>query len=126
MRSPKAPMGTGPSGRKLWSELHSRFEFDEETEALIREAVRVVDRLDALQVVVQRDGVMSPTDPGKVHPALAEARQQEIVLTRLIASLRLPDQAGATDQRRGGARGAYKARGAANVRWHGAAAGLGA
>jgi hypothetical protein len=43
------------------------------------------------------------------NPVLTEARQQQLVYVRLIASLRLPD----TDedirpQRRGGARGVYE------------------
>jgi len=53
------------------------------------------------------------------HPAIVESRQQSIVLTRLLASLRLPvgddaDLAGnmRRPQRREAARGSYGVRGA--------------
>lgn len=50
------------------------------------------------------------------HPAMVEARQQAIVLARLVASLRLPSGETADglvrSQRRGAARGSYGIRGA--------------
>ncbi len=58
-------------------------------------------------MVTNAKGEMAP------HPAIVEARQQSIVLTRLLASMRLPvgDEDDLTrPQRRGGARGAYAAR----------------
>jgi hypothetical protein len=48
------------------------------------------------------------------HPALIEARQQALVLSRLIASLRLPsgdvDEDLKRPQRRGASRGSYGVR----------------
>jgi hypothetical protein len=66
------------------------------------------DRLDDLDAVVRAEGVTVQTPQGvKAHPALVESRQQQITLTRLVASLRLPDEEDNTPQRRGGARGSY-------------------
>ena len=109
--APPAPDELGESGRKLWDDYTSKFEFEEHELALLVEAARVKDRLDALDKIIRSEGmtVQSPHGP-KAHPALVEARQQEIVLTRIVASLRLPDEDDERPQRRGGARGAYAAR----------------
>ena len=73
------------------------------------ELVRVVSRLDRLDDAIRSDGVL--TKEGKAHPALVEARQQQIVMSRLLATLRLPEDwdlaEGSRPQRRGSARGAY-------------------
>jgi len=104
------PKGTAVSGRALWRDVLGKYELEEHEMALLREAVRTVDDLDALTEVVAREGV---TLGAKVHPALVEARQLRIALARLIAALRLPsgdedDQAaGRRPQRRVGARGVY-------------------
>jgi hypothetical protein len=112
---PSAPKGAGSSGRALWRDVLGKYELEEHELALLREAVRTVDDLDALAAVTARDGV---TVDGKVHPALVEARQLRIALARLVAALRLPagdedDQAAARrPQRRVGARGVYSLGGA--------------
>lgn len=106
---PRVPNGTGAGGRALWRAVLADFDLDEHEMALLREAVRTVDQLDALYdaadtVVV--DGGKGP----RAHPALVEARQQRIVLARLLAALRLPsgDEAEQRPQRRQGVRGFYQ------------------
>jgi hypothetical protein len=82
---------------------------------LLRQAVRAADMLDKLAAVIDRDG---PTIQGRMHPAVREPRQQQIVLARLLAALRLPaeDEADPAParrpQRRSGAGGVYPMRGA--------------
>ena len=107
-----APADLGPSGLAFWTTLTDTFDFDPHDLALVEEASRVKDRLDELDAVIRAEGVTITTAKGdtKAHPALVEARGQGIVLTRLVASLRLPDDAGARTQHRGGGRGAYSAR----------------
>ena len=63
------------------------------------------DRLEQLEDEIAAAETLTPK--GKAHPALVEARQQQIVLARLIASLRIPDADDEQPQRRGAARGAY-------------------
>ena len=104
---PAGPGDLGPSGAALWRELAAVYTFDAHDVALVTEACRVKDRLDALDDAVRRDGVSLGA---RVNPALVESRQQQIVLTRLVASLRLPDDDGDRLQRRGGARGTYDPR----------------
>lgn len=106
-----APENLGPRGRALWDSIAGEFDLAKHEEDLLHEAARVADRLDALDVVVRREGVTVQTPQGvQAHPALKEARAQEIVLTRLVASLRIPDEDDKRPQRRGGARSPYTAR----------------
>ena len=105
-RTTTAPKGSSVNARKLWEEVTSRYDLDQHEEGILREACRTVTDLDALAGVIARDGIMGADD--RVHPALVEARQQRITLTRLVASLRLPEDIplDGRPQRRGAARGA--------------------
>ena len=106
-RTPTAPKGSSANARKLWEQVTERFDLDEHESGILREACRTVTDLDALADVIARDGVIDAD--GRVHPALVEARQQRITLTRLVASLRLPEDFSldSRPQRRGAARGVY-------------------
>jgi hypothetical protein len=73
---------------------------------LLGQACRVVDRLDWLAAKVEEDGMLVD---GRPHPALVESRAQAIVLARILAALRLPDDAGDQPQRRS-IRGVYQPR----------------
>jgi hypothetical protein len=114
---PKPPAGAKAAGRRLWSSITDDYELDEHELALLREAVRTVDLLADLDVVVKREGPIVDTPQGqKAHPAAVEARQQRIALARILAALRLPSgeegdqKASARPQRRSGARGVYDIR----------------
>ncbi len=111
---PKPPTGTKAAGRRLWTSITSDFDLEEHELVLLREAVRTVDLLADLDVLVKAEGSMVDSPQGrKAHPAAVEARQQRITLARLLSALRLPSgeegdqQASARPQRRGGARGVY-------------------
>jgi len=113
MTAPKPPTGLKRRGKLLWTEIagaldEQGLELEEHERSLLLEACRTVDQLDALDAILRRGDLTLPD--GRVNPALVEARQQRITLTRLIASLRLPEdpaQVGARPQRRGAARGSY-------------------
>jgi hypothetical protein len=109
---PAPPKGTGVSGARLWRDVTSRYELEEHELLLLRQAFRATDMLDRLAAVVDKEG---PTLDGRLHPAVRESRQQQIVVARLLAALRLPcgDEADARrPQRRSGARGVYPIGGA--------------
>ena len=119
MTKPKPQTGTGKAGARLWNAVLGEYELEEHELLLLREMVRTVDTLDALEGRVASDGVLLGSSQGeRAHPALVEARQQRITLARLLAALRLPNgeegdqQAGARPQRRSGVRGTYGIRGA--------------
>jgi hypothetical protein len=121
-RAPSAPKGTKASGKRLWASILREYELEEHELVLLREMVRTVDQLDALQAITEREGLLVAGQGlgRKVHPAVVEARQLRIALARLAAALRLP--AGDEEskdakvgtrrpQRRVGVRGPYRLRG---------------
>jgi hypothetical protein len=116
--TPKPPTGTGKAGTALWRDVLAEYELEQHELLLLREAVRTVDVLDALTALVAAEGAFVSSPQGdKAHPALVEARQQRIVLARLLAALRLPaGEEGEQDrrpQRRAGVRGVYGVAGVA-------------
>ena len=129
----QAPKGLGARGRRLWREITEAHELDPMQVVLLEEACRCADRLDKLEEKLsgREDAwahLLSRMDLGdedtrvielRIEGALSEARQQQNVFKQLLASLRLPDAAGARPQQRGGARGSYSPKksgtGAANV-----------
>ncbi|WP_154794720.1 hypothetical protein [Occultella kanbiaonis] len=110
-----APRGLKKSGKALWASIVDEYDIEEHEALLLLEACRVADRLDAL-AVAQRGAPLTVSNARGdevASPYLVESRQQAIVLSRLIASLRLPSgDEDVRPQRRGSARGAYGIRGA--------------
>jgi hypothetical protein len=113
--APKPPRGLGASGKRLWQSVTDGFDLDAWEEQLLLEACRCADRLDQLAADAAEGPLVVTNHRGDrvSHPSLVEARQQQIVFSRLLASLRLPagEETG-RPQRRGGARGSYGIRGA--------------
>jgi hypothetical protein len=105
----KPPGELQKSGREMWAAVHQRLDLDRHEQQVLLEACRVADRLDALAAAIRKHGVLLPN--GDAVGALVEARQQQITLARLIASLRLPEDLNEPTrrpQRRGAARGTYR------------------
>ncbi len=113
---PPSPKGTGPSGRRLWRSILGRFDLEEHESALLRELVRVVDRLDQLDAMLDAEGLVVPGGAAgpKIHPAATEARQLAIAQARLTTALRIPvgdeERTVHRPPRRPGARGVYGVR----------------
>ncbi len=113
---PRPPTGTGAAGRRLWVSVVSDYEMDEHELAVLTEATRTVDLLDELDAAIRSEGAIVDSPQGRrANPAATEARQQRIVLARLLAALRMPvgeagdEQANARPRRRG-PRGVYGVR----------------
>lgn len=85
--------------------MADEFELSQAEQQLLLQAARTADLLDALQAELDVHGLTDAE--GRLSPVVVELRQQRITLTRLIASLRLPDDDDVRPQRRGAARGAY-------------------
>jgi hypothetical protein len=105
---PKPPRGLNVAGRTLWKSILDDFELSEHERSLLHQACRTVDSLDALQGLLDVEGLTSESSQGvRIHPALAELRQQRITLAKLFAALHLPK---GEDERTGqyrGPRGVY-------------------
>lgn len=102
-----APPGLLTSGHDLWNAVTAHLALDEQEFQLLREACRTIDALDALDVVIRREGA---ADSIKLYQ---ERRAQQMAYARLIASLRLPDDLANPQhrpQRRGAVRSAYHER----------------
>jgi hypothetical protein len=96
----------GNRGRRLWTNLLVQDKALEDETNPMREvalsACRTADRVDHLERLAQEtDPVVEGRQGPMIHPLLAEVRQQSALLARLVAALRLPDDAtGRKPQRR--------------------------
>lgn len=114
----KPPKGLGNSGRALWRQiaraLPEGWELDEREEALLRLAARQADDLTRLETAISKSGPMVPGSAGQpvVNPAIPEARQARLAISRLLGALHLPD-AEEAPRTAAGQRGQR----AANLRW---------
>lgn len=88
---PKTPTGLKAAGRKLWDSSTSEFELAQHELALLEEACRTRDYIRELDRAVRNDGVMIPSSQGsRLHPAIAESRQQRLALARMLMTLQIP------------------------------------
>lgn len=93
------PPGLGERGGKFWSELHESLEFEPHESALVLEACRTLDRIEALEHLLV-GGLASTGSTGQtvVHPAVAELRQQQAGFARLMAAVNMPADVAAADR----------------------------
>lgn len=103
----RAPRGLRAPGRALWVAVVGVYDLEPHELVVLGQAAKTADRIAALDMLVDRDGVLVDGQP---HPALKESRFQRGTLARLVASLRLPDREGDRPQRRGAYRRSYKPR----------------
>lgn len=88
----------GARGKRLWAHLLAQDESltDElnPQREIALSACRTADRLDHLEKKsTEVDSVIEGRTGPMIHPVFAEVRQQSALLARLVAALRLPDQA---------------------------------
>ncbi len=107
---PPAPSGLKRNGRgrALWRAVLGPLDLDLNERLLLHEACRAADLLDDLAAELAVHGMVLPD--GRPSPLLVEVRQQRVAFSRLLASLRLPEDLadpGKRPQRRGAARGVY-------------------
>lgn len=85
------PRGLGAPGRKLWDAVTTAYSLEADDLALLEEACRVRDTIGALRAEVAKTGLITPSSQGsRANPALVEARQQALLLSRLLKALGLP------------------------------------
>lgn len=91
MSAVRAPNGLGQAGKKLWSTVTEAFDLGEHELLVLLEACRTVDTLNELDAARKAEGSVIESPHGKkAHPAVVEARQQRLVLAKLLASLAIP------------------------------------
>ena len=88
---PAAPRRLLAAGRRLWDAAVAEFDWRQHELAVMEEACRTRERVAQLDAQVVLDGLMLSSSQGsRVHPAVAEARQQRLALAKLLASLGIP------------------------------------
>ncbi|WP_347757308.1 terminase [Agrococcus sp. ProA11] len=91
MNGMRTPVGLDAQGRKLWKAVTDEFELPEHEAAQLEEACRMRDTITSLRKQVEKDGQMLASPQGKrLHPAIAEIRQQRLALARMLATLKVP------------------------------------
>jgi hypothetical protein len=85
------PAGLTGSGLALWTSVVAEFELSDHELAVLRDACRTMNVIDALQDRVDQDGVLNESPQGlRVHPGVVELRQQRLAFTKLLAALAIP------------------------------------
>lgn len=84
----------GVRGRAFWVAVQEDFEFDERESEILLESCRTMDAIDALAAAVDEHGTMIEGSKGQptLNPAIAELRQQQAALGRLLGQLDLADE----------------------------------
>jgi len=91
MTKTKNPAGLRASGRALWTAVLRDYELADHERTLLLQAARTADLLDDLENEVRKVGALVDSPQGRrANPAAVEARQQRLVLARLIVALRIP------------------------------------
>ncbi|MEE6286582.1 terminase [Georgenia sp. MJ173] len=108
----RTPKGLGTAGRRLWRSILDDYELETHEQLTLLEACRIADRLQDLTDAQAGAELTTTNSRGDTvaSPYLVEARQQQVVFLRTLASLRLPQGDEGDEkrpQRRGAARGAY-------------------
>jgi hypothetical protein len=89
-------------GAALAASVAGSFQLEHHERVILAQACEVLDLVTSLQEVVAREGPLVTTAAGdvRVHPAAVELRLERLVLARLLAALRVPDEAGKRPQER--------------------------
>ena len=120
-KTKKTAPAFGPRGQAFHDYALAEYDLSETEKALLLEACRTLDDLEALAQVLKTDGitVTGSTGQTRAHPALGEIRQHRLALGKLLSLLELPNPDGEVlptfakaQQRQAGRRGAEK-------RWNG-------
>lgn len=110
--------GLGQAGKGLCeavvADLPDGWELDERERVLLNLAGRQADDLARLERVIAKKGAMALGSTGQpvVHPAVAEARQARLAISKLIGELELPDE-----EEKPSTSASKRAKKAADARW---------
>lgn len=114
-KTPPVPSGLGTEGRALWRAVVGQYDLRADELALLVECARVCDTIAALTTELATGTVVVTGSRGQpvVSPVVAERRQQQLALGKLLGQLGLPDEFGESTPSPLSRRGTH----AAGVRW---------
>jgi phage terminase small subunit len=85
------PRGLRATGKRLCEAVTCTFDLDPPEAALLEEACPTRDLLADLRAEIARNPAVIDSSQGvRVHPAIVEARQQRLVMAKLLTGLGLP------------------------------------
>lgn len=92
-RRPRKPSGLGRRGGKFWGDIAENYDLSGSELEILTETCRILDRLELLNGDIADRGVTVAGSQGQevLNPSLQEARQQEVILHRLLVALAIPD-----------------------------------
>lgn len=112
-RLPAPPPGSGAVGKRLWRAVNQDYDLSGADLEILEHAVTIADDIDALAPMLKLGPFMKDPNTGmpRVNPALVQKRQLVIVMTRLLAAIRVVGDAAEDEhdrpQRRVGFKGTY-------------------
>lgn len=92
-KPPRAPNGLKARGKALFRQVMSIYVLDPAETVLLVEACKTLDRIDAMEAELSRDGLTVAGGRGQLprpHPLLPELRETQKLASRLVAELALP------------------------------------
>ncbi|KOG58427.1 hypothetical protein ADK77_44145 [Streptomyces antibioticus] len=109
------PAGLGEAGAGLWRQVVGEFDLAPDELALLLEACRTVDELEAMQSALAEGPLLVKGSTGQLRPSglLAEVRAHRLALVKLLEQLALPDEG----EEAGKSPAQLRASKAAEVRW---------
>ena len=87
-KPPRAPKGLKARGKALFREITSIYVLDPGETILLRELCRTVDRIDAMETELTRDGLTVAGGRGQIpraHPLLYALTEAQKTASRLVA-----------------------------------------
>ena len=113
--APKAPSNMKAKGRRLWSDVVGTYTLRPDELLVLEHACREADLCDRIQTALDDGDLTVKGSMGQVvaSPLVQELRQHRAVFARLVAQLKLPDDANPSGARMDG----DTARSAAESRW---------
>lgn len=101
-RSPRAPVGLGKGGKRLWRDVTGVLELRPDELMVLEHACHTVDELGRLREDFAESPVTVFGSRGQPRPngLLDELRKHRQVLAQLLGSIDVPDEAGEAEERR--------------------------
>ena len=110
----RPPAKLGAKARKVWTETTKGFTLRQDELTVLEDACREIDLIDRMEAEVASSGLIVKGSQGQpvANPLVTEIRQHRMVAQRLLASLKLPE-----DAEESAAKRSATMREVANARW---------
>src|SRR5690348_12255724 len=97
MSAVKPPKTLGDAGKHAWNTVTSKYELRADELRVLEDACATIDMVAFLTEIWEREGkpILTKGSMGQevIHPIIGELRAQRAQAARLVAQLKLPDDA---------------------------------